>query len=85
MELPLSPAETALIERAATMTGESTAAFVVNAAVVRADVVIAEAAVTVVPARYFDELLEALDSAEPAPRLAKVAARTRGRRHIQAP
>lgn len=85
MELPLSPAESALIERVATVAGESTSAFMVNAAVVRADVVIAEAAVTVVPARYFDALLEALDSAEPAPRLAKVAARTRRRRHIHAP
>lgn len=85
MEARLSPDERAHIERAATMAGESASSFMVNAAVARADVVIAELAVTVVPPAYFDALLDALDTPEPAPQLAKVAGRTRRRRHIHRP
>jgi uncharacterized protein (DUF1778 family) len=73
MEARVSPDERERIERAASVTGLSVSAFMVSAAVERADEVIAHATTTTVPADYFDALLEALDVAEPAPRLAKAA------------
>lgn len=77
LEARLSPAERARIEEAASTAGLSVSAFVVGAAVDRADEVIALATTTVVPADYFDDLLAALDEPDPAPRLAKAAKRSR--------
>jgi len=59
-------------------------AFIVSAAVQRADEVIAEQFSTVVPSDYFDQLLVALDeAAEPSPRLAIAAKRARHQSRIR--
>lgn len=84
MEARVSPEERARIEEAASVAGVSVSAFVVSAAVERAEEVIAAATRTVVPADYFDDLLSALDEAESAPRLARAAKRARRRGRIQA-
>lgn len=83
MEARVSPEERERIERAASVSGLSTSAFMVGAAVERAEAVIAEATTTTVPADYFDELLAALDEPERAPRLAKAAKNAHQRRQIQ--
>lgn len=77
MEARVSPEERERIERAAFTAGLSVSAFLVGAAVERADEIIAEATTTAVPAEYFDEMLAALDMPGPAPRLAKAAKRAR--------
>lgn len=77
LEARLSPDERALIERAASASGMSVSAFMVGAAVGRADEVIAAATSTLVPTDYFDGLLAALDEPDAAPRLAKAAKRAR--------
>ena len=80
MEARVSPEERQRIEQASVVAGMSVSAFMVNAAVDRADEVISQAATTAVPADYFDALLVALDDPEPAPRLsgaASKAARTK--------
>jgi uncharacterized protein (DUF1778 family) len=74
----LSPEQRERIARAAAFAGESLSAFMVAAAVQRADELIAEESSTVVPTDYFDQLLAALDApAEPSPRLAAAAKRAR--------
>lgn len=83
LEARLSPDQRALIERAASAAGVSVSAFVVGAAIDRADEVIADA-MTAVPADYFDNLLAGLDEAEHAPRLATAARRARRNRRITA-
>ncbi|HVR79940.1 MAG TPA: DUF1778 domain-containing protein [Acidimicrobiia bacterium] len=83
MEARVSPEERQQIERAAAVAGLSVSAFMVNAAVDRADKVMAEATTTTVPAGYFDALLEALDVAEPAPRLARAAKDSARSKRIQ--
>jgi uncharacterized protein (DUF1778 family) len=75
LEARLSPEQRERIERAASAAGLSVSAFVIDAAVERADEVIAAATSTIVPSDYFDELLAALDHPEPAPRLAAAADR----------
>jgi uncharacterized protein (DUF1778 family) len=75
LEARLSPDERARIEAAASAAGLSVSAFMVGAAVERADEIIAATTTTVVPADYFDELLAALDATESAPRLAKATRR----------
>jgi len=77
LEARLSPDDRKRIEQAASATGVSVSAFMVDAAVERADEIIAAATTTVVPADYFDALLVALDEPESAPRLAKAAKRSR--------
>lgn len=77
LEARLSPVERQRIEQAASATGRSVSAFVVEAAVERADEVIAAATTTLVPADYFDDLLAALDEPDDAPRLAEVVKRSR--------
>jgi uncharacterized protein (DUF1778 family) len=84
MEARVSPEERRQIERAASVTGVSASAFMVSAAVERADEVIAEATSTTVPAAYFDELLAALDEPERAQQLSRAAKRARQRRQIHA-
>lgn len=84
VEARVSPEQRARIERAAAFSGESMSAFVVSAAVRRADEVIAERSATVVPSDYFDQLLAALDEpGESAPRLAAAATKARRRRRIR--
>jgi len=77
LEARLSPHERERIEQAASSAGLSVSAFMVDAAVERADEIIAAATTTVVPADYFDSLLAALDEPEPAPQLTKAAKRSR--------
>ncbi len=84
LETRLSPDERDRIERAASTAGISVSAFMVGAAVDRAEEVIAAATTTVVPADYFDGLLAALDEPEAAPQLAKAAKRTRRTARIAA-
>jgi uncharacterized protein (DUF1778 family) len=75
MEARVSPEERARIEQAAAVKGLSVSAFLVSAAVERADEVIEAATVTVMPADYFDALLAALDEPDAAPHLARAADR----------
>lgn len=82
LEARLSPDERERIEQAASTTGLSVSAFVVEVAVERADEIIAAATTTVVPADYFDDLLAALDEADEAPRLAEAAKQSRRSRRI---
>jgi uncharacterized protein (DUF1778 family) len=82
MEARVSPDERERIERAASVTGLSTSAFIVSAAVERADEVISQATTTTVPADYFDALLAALDVADPAPQLTKAAQQASRRNRI---
>lgn len=84
LEARLSPDERDRIERAASTAGVSVSAFMVGAAVDRAEEVIAAATVTVVPADYFEGLLAALDEPETAPQLAKTAKRSRRTARIAA-
>jgi len=84
VEARLSPEQRDRIGRAAAFTGESMSAFIVSAAVQRADDIIAEHSSTVVPSDYFDKLLAALDEApEASPRLAAAAKRARRRSRIR--
>ena len=84
VEARVSPEQRDRIGRAAAFTGESMSAFIVSAAVERADEVIAEQFSTVVPSDYFDQLLVALDeAAEPSPRLAIAAKRARHQSRIR--
>lgn len=76
LEARLSADERERIEQAASVSGVSVSAFVVGAAVERADEIVAATTTTVVPADYFDGLLTALDEPELAPRLAKAANRS---------
>jgi uncharacterized protein (DUF1778 family) len=83
MEARMSPEEREQIERAATVVGLSASAFMVNAAVDRAAEIITQSTTTTVPSEYFDTLLEELDAAAPAPRLAQAARDSVRRRRIQ--
>jgi len=76
-EVRMSAAEKDRIEVGAATAGVSTSAFMLSAAIERADEVIAEATTTVVPGDYFDSLLAALDRPEPAPGLERAARRAR--------
>jgi uncharacterized protein (DUF1778 family) len=77
IEARLSSGQRVKIERAAAMTGEGLSAFLVKAADQRADEVFASEATTFLPAAYFDDLLAALDKADPTPRLEAAVARAR--------
>ena len=77
LETRLSPDERARIGRAASTAGVSMSAFMVGAAVDRAEEIIAAATTTVVPADYFHGLLAALAEPEAAPHLARAAKRSR--------
>jgi uncharacterized protein (DUF1778 family) len=79
IEARLSPAERERIERAAALLDRPVSTFVVESAVERADEVIHSATTTVVPAAFFDALLAELDEPDPAPTLARAAARSRRR------
>ena len=82
VEARLSTEERARIERAARFEGRSLSSFIVDAAVDRADHVLAERTVTVVPGDYFDRLVAALDEPDVAPRLTKAATRARRRQRL---
>ena len=85
VEARLSPDERRRIEQAAEIAGESMSSFLVNAAVGRADDVVAAHLSTIVPPDYFDELVTALDAPpDDMPRLAAAARRARRRPRIVA-
>jgi uncharacterized protein (DUF1778 family) len=84
LEARVSPEERARIEQASSSSGLSVSAFMVSAAVQRADQIIAESTTTTVPADYYDKLLAALDEAEAAPRLTRAAQRANHQGRITA-
>lgn len=82
IEVRLSARERERIDWAATLEGKSLSSFVLMAAAERAEQVIAERTMTVVPSEYFDRLLKETDEVDHASRPAQAAARVRRRRHI---
>ena len=76
LEARVSPEERARLEWAARVSGTSVSTFVIDAAVDRAEGLIAAEMSTTVPADYFDRLLEALDEPDAAPTLTRAARRT---------
>ena len=79
LEARVSPQQRATLEWAASLAGTSVSAFVVDAAVERAEELMAAQMSTTVSADYFDRLVGVLDQAARAPTLVK-AARRAGRR-----
>ncbi len=84
LEARVSPEQRARLEWAAAISGTSVSAFVIDAAVERAEELVAGQMSTTVPADYFDRLLSAIDEPDRAPTLTKVARRV-GRRARIAP
>jgi uncharacterized protein (DUF1778 family) len=84
LEARVSPEQRARLEWAASLAGTSVSAFVVDAAVDRAEELLAAQMSTSVPADYFDQLVNALDQPDRAPALAKAARRVARRPRIAA-
>lgn len=84
LEARVSPEQRARLEWAASLAGTSVSTFVVDAAVERADELVAAQMSTSVPGDYFDRVVAALDEANPAPTLAKAARRVQRRPRIAA-
>ena len=84
LEARVSPEQRARLEWAASLAGTSVSAFVVDAAMERAEELLAAEMSTTVPADYFDELVNALDQPDRAPTLAKAAKRAARRPRIAA-
>ena len=82
IETRVSVAARRRIDRAAALQGSTLSAFIVSAAVERADEVLAAHDTTTVPAEYFDRLLAAIDKPNPAPRLRAAAKRSARRARI---
>ncbi len=79
MEARVDPETDRRLTEAAALTRESVSAFIVRASRVEADRVLARGDTTLMPAAQFDELIAALDRVEPAPTLARAAARAAAR------
>jgi uncharacterized protein (DUF1778 family) len=62
IEVRLQPSQKATLARAAAAAGVKVAELIRDGALERAEAVLAAQTTTVVPADYFDQLLEALDS-----------------------
>jgi uncharacterized protein (DUF1778 family) len=77
IEMRADPDSEARIARAAALRSESVSAFVLGAAAREANVVLARADVTMMPAEQFDALLDALDTPDAAPALRRAAAQTK--------
>lgn len=75
LEARISRNQRATLERAARLAGTSLSAFVIDAALDRAQELVAEQMSTSVPADYFDRVVQTLDEADAAPALAKAARR----------
>jgi uncharacterized protein (DUF1778 family) len=73
LEARVSPEQRARLEWAARLAGTSVSAFVIDAAVERAEELVTEQMSTRMPADYFDRLVSSLDRADDAPTLAKAA------------
>jgi uncharacterized protein (DUF1778 family) len=82
LEARVSPQQRAALERAASLAGTSVSTFVVDAALERAEVLMAQQMSTTVPADYFDKLIGALNRGDRAATLAKAARRARRRPRI---
>ena len=84
LEARISRDQRATLERAARMAGTSLSAFVIDAALERAEELVAAQMTTSVPADYFDRVVRTLDEADAAPVLAKAARRIARRPRISA-
>lgn len=84
IEARVSPEQRARIEWAACLSGVSLSTFVIDAAVERAEELVAGEMSTSVSARYFDELVNALDDAGKAPTLRRAARQAARRPRITA-
>jgi uncharacterized protein (DUF1778 family) len=73
----LDPESDRIIARAAALTGQSKAAFMVQSARAAADRVIGRADVTLMPADQFDALVESLGSPQPLPSIERALTRPR--------
>lgn len=82
LEARVSPEQRARLEWAANLEGMSVSAFVIDAAVERAEELVTAQMSTTVPGDYFDSVVAALDEAKPAPTLAKAARRVERRPRI---
>jgi len=81
IEVRVQPERAERIRLASQLLQSSVSAFVVDAAVEKAEQVIADHAYTTLPGKYFDRLLAALDAPPVViPALAKAASRVRKRR-----
>jgi uncharacterized protein (DUF1778 family) len=77
IEMRADPASEARITQAAAAMHQSISAFVLSAAVREADVVLARADRTLMPAEQFDLLMSSLEVPDEAPRLLEAASRPR--------
>jgi len=77
IEARVTQSDAQVIARAATLLNESVSAFVVGAAVEKAETVVARADRTIMPAEQFDEMIAALDDPAPIPQIVALASRTR--------
>jgi uncharacterized protein (DUF1778 family) len=82
LEARVSPEQRARLEWAASLAGTSVSAFVIDAAVERAEELTAAQLATTVPGGYFDRLVAALDSPGEAPTLVRAARQARQRPRI---
>ena len=77
IEMRADPDSEARIAQAAAMLHLSVSAFVPSAAVREADIVLARADTTLMPAEQFDALMSSLELPDEAPRLLEAATRPR--------
>ncbi|MHB1445645.1 MAG: type II toxin-antitoxin system TacA family antitoxin [Acidimicrobiales bacterium] len=77
IEIRAEPGQEDQIRRAAGLVNQSISAFVVTAAVERADEVMATWSTTTVPTEFFDQLMAALDEPAPANEALRKVARQR--------
>lgn len=75
--LRTDPESEALLVEAATVRRQSMSSFILSAALHEADLVLARADATSMPAAQFDALIASLDQADEADALARAAARPR--------
>jgi uncharacterized protein (DUF1778 family) len=80
IEVRTDPEREALLKQAASLTNQTLTSFVLDAAEQRAKEVVAQAATTVVPSTFFDELLLALEDAPKANEAMRKAAHRAQRR-----
>ena len=80
LEARVSPEQRARLEWAARLAGTSVSTFVVDAAMERAEELVAGQMSTSVPADYFDLVVDSLDRADDSPTLDKAARKSEQRR-----
>jgi len=82
LEARVSREQRKTLERAANLAGTSLSAFVIDAAMERAQDLVAAQLTTTVPADFFDRVIGAIDRADSAPGLANAARRAERRPRI---